>query len=107
MSILPICLDDIVERGADLVEAEIQDEVVVIKRDSGACYCLNEIGARVWNLLSRPTRISDVCTALMTEYRVETSVCERQVLDLLEELRAEGLIAKACLESSKEQPSRD
>jgi hypothetical protein len=30
---------------------------------------------------------------LLSEYRVDPDVCEREVLDLLEELRTEGLIA--------------
>ena len=33
-------------------------------------------------------RICDLCTALLAQYRVDPDVCERQVLDLLEQLRA-------------------
>ena len=46
----------------------------------------------MWKLLARPARIGDLCTTLLNEYRVYSGICERQVLDLLEELRAEGMI---------------
>jgi Coenzyme PQQ synthesis protein D (PqqD) len=54
---------------------------------------LNRVGSRIWKLLAKPARIDDLCAILLTEYRVDPNVCEHQVLDLLEELRAEGLIA--------------
>ena len=61
--------------------------------EDGNCYGLNRVGSRIWNLLEVPTRISVLCTTLLGEYNVDPDVCERQVLDLLEELRVKGLIA--------------
>ena len=54
---------------------------------------MNRVGSHIWNLLAEPIRISDLCRALIAAYRVDPGVCERQVLDLLEELRAEGFIS--------------
>jgi hypothetical protein len=53
---------------------------------------MNRVGSHVWKLLAKPIRISDLCTLLLAAYRVDRGVCEQQVLDLLEELRVEGLI---------------
>jgi hypothetical protein len=75
------------------IEAEIDDEVVALSIEQGTCYGLNRVGSRIWNLLAQPIRICDLCAALLAAYRVEPDICERQVLDLLEELRAEGLVA--------------
>ncbi len=47
----------------------------------------------MWKLLARPARIGDLCRTLLDDYRIYSSICERQVLDLLEGLRAEGMIA--------------
>jgi hypothetical protein len=93
MTTRPISSADIIERTEGLVEAEIDNEIVALNIDRGTYYGLNDVGSRIWHLLSKPIRVSDLCAALMAEYRVEANVCERQVLDLLEELRAEGLIA--------------
>jgi hypothetical protein len=86
-------MDTVLAHSGDFVQAEIDHEVVALSIEKGTCYGLNRVGSRIWKLLATPTRISDVCAMLVGEYNVDPSVCERQVLDLLEELRAEGLIA--------------
>jgi hypothetical protein len=73
--------------------AEIENEIVALSIEKGTCYGLNPVGSRIWKFLEDPIRIDDVCAKLLAEYNVEPAVCERQVLDLLEELRAEGLIS--------------
>jgi hypothetical protein len=91
---LPLQFSDTVVACRDgFIEAEIDDEVVALSIEQGTCYGMNRVGSRIWNLLTKPIRISDLCATLLAAYRVEREVCERQVLDLLEELRAEGLIA--------------
>jgi hypothetical protein len=83
----------VVARKDGFIEAEIDNEIVALSIESGTCYGLNRTGSRVWNLLARPIRVGDICATLLAEYRVDPKVCETEVLDLLEELRAEGLIA--------------
>jgi hypothetical protein len=93
MANLPISTNDVVRKAPGLLQAEIDDEVVALKMGTDACYGLNELGSRIWQLLAEPIRVSKLCELLMMEYDVEAIVCERQVLDLLEELRAEKLIS--------------
>ena len=76
-----------------LIDAEIDNEIVALSIEHGTCYGMNRVGSRIWKLLAEPIRIDDLCSALRAEYRVDAEVCERQVLDLLKEFRAEGLIA--------------
>jgi hypothetical protein len=75
-----------------LIEAEIDEEIVALSIEQGICYGMNRVSSRIWNLLAKPIRVCDLCAALLAAYRVDPDVCERQVLDLLEELRTEGLI---------------
>jgi Coenzyme PQQ synthesis protein D (PqqD) len=74
------------------IESAIDDEVVALSIERGTCYGMNRVGSHIWNLLAKPTRISDLCATLVAAYKVDPDICESQVLDLLEELRAEGLI---------------
>jgi Coenzyme PQQ synthesis protein D (PqqD) len=76
-----------------LIDAEIDDEVVALSIEQGTCYGMNRVGSRIWKLIAEPIRIRDLCLALRAEYRVDAEVCESQVLDLLKEFRAEGLIS--------------
>ena len=83
----------LVIRSDVVIDADIDNEVVALHIEKGTCYGLNRVGSRIWSLLGTPVRIRDLCAVLLTEYEVDPIVCERQVLDLLEELRAEGLIS--------------
>jgi hypothetical protein len=81
-----------VARSNSFVHAEVDGEVVVLNLDAGTSYGLNKVGTRVWTLIAEPKRIGDICATLTTEYAVDEATCVQQVLELLEELRAEGMI---------------
>jgi hypothetical protein len=83
----------VVVRSDGFIEAEIDNEIVALNIEKGACYGLNTVGSRIWSMLASPIRVDDICAKLLADYEVESKTCERQVLDLLEELRAEGIIA--------------
>ena len=88
----PLSHGSVISRSDGFIEAEIDNEIVALNIKHGTCYGLNQVGSRMWKLLATPTSVGDLCATLLSEYVVDPLVCERQVLDLLEELRAEGLI---------------
>jgi hypothetical protein len=92
MTLTTLNVDSTVTRAAGFVEAEADGEVVALNIDTGTCYGLNKIGSRIWILIGEPARIGDLCAKLTSEYDVDSATCERQVLELLTELLAEGLI---------------
>ena len=92
-AMVPLSSDTLVVRNDGLMEAEVANEIVALNVEKGTCYGLNSVGSRIWKLIAVPIRIGDICAKLLAEYKVEPSDCERQVVELLEELRAEGLIA--------------
>ena len=92
MSSAPLSSNLSVVRGKGLIEAEVDGELVALHVDKGVCYGLNKVGSRVWQLIETPAKIGDVCATLTSEFEVDPAICEREVLDLLEELRAEDLI---------------
>jgi hypothetical protein len=85
--------DTVVVLNGGLIDAEVDGEVVALSIKQGTCYGLNGVGSRIWKLIENPIRISDLCAALLPEYNVEPDVCEREVLEFLEQLRAEGMIS--------------
>jgi hypothetical protein len=88
----PLSLETVVARRPGLLEAQVDNEIVALNIESGVCYGLNPVGARVWNLIEEPTRIGEVCDTLLTEYTVEPDTCRQEVLELVEELMSEGLV---------------
>jgi hypothetical protein len=83
----------LVVRGDGFLTAEVDNEIVALSIDKGTCYGLNRTASRIWDLIEAPIHVSDICATLVERYDVEPSTCESQVLDLLEELRADGLVA--------------
>ena len=84
--------DTIVARNDDLLTAEVDGELMAMSVELGTCYGLNPVGTRIWALLAEPRTIDDLCASLLDEYEVEAGQCRSEVVGLLEELRAEGLV---------------
>jgi PqqD family protein of HPr-rel-A system len=68
-------------------------ETVVLNMPSGNYYLLDEVGTRVWSLLRQPRSVAAIVAALTAEYDVDAATARADVLQFLEELAAEGLIA--------------
>jgi hypothetical protein len=83
--------DTLVERSDGLLTAEVDGELMAMSIEKGACYGLNGVGTRIWALLERPRTIDDLCAQLLREYDVDAAQCRREVIDLVDELCAEGL----------------
>jgi hypothetical protein len=84
--------DRIVKRKGDLLEAEVDSELVGLNVASGTCYGFNATATRVWALLEEPKSVASIRDALMAEFDVDRATCERQLIDLLEELERDGLV---------------
>lgn len=59
---------------------------------SGIYYGLDAVGARIWNLIQEPRTVNEIRDVLLREYDVETERCERDLLAILQNLAAAGLI---------------
>jgi Coenzyme PQQ synthesis protein D (PqqD) len=74
------------------VSCALDDESAILNMENSVYYGLNPVGARIWNLLRRPHSIGAICDIIVHEYDVQPERCERDVLDLLLEMKCEGLI---------------
>ena len=71
---------------------EVSGEIVLLDLASENYFGLDEIGARIWTLLSEGNSLGAVLDTLEQEYDVERAVLENDVESLLEELITAGLI---------------
>lgn len=74
------------------VSCSLNEEVAILHLSTGVYYGLDAVAARIWNLIREPRRVSEIRDALVDEYDVEPARCERDLLALLQELAAAGLI---------------
>jgi hypothetical protein len=84
--------DVLVRDDEELLTTVVDGELIGMSVEQGACYGLNSVGTRIWELLAEPRSIDDLCDQLTDEYDVEDDECLREVLELVEDLRAEGLV---------------
>ena len=77
---------------SEQASSDLEGEAVILNLKSGAYYGLNAVGARIWNLLQEPRTVSEIRDTLLAEYEVEPQQCDRELLALLQQLEAEGLI---------------
>jgi hypothetical protein len=81
-----------IQRKAGLIEAEVDGEMVALHVDNGTCYGFNGTATRIWAMIEEPKTLGALRDALVGEYDVDPEVCEAELLDLLKELEADGLV---------------
>ena len=84
--------DWIVARRAGLIEAEVDGELVALHVDNGTCYGFNGTATRIWTMIDEPKRLAELRDMLVREYDVAPDLCEAQLVDLLKDLEADGLV---------------
>ena len=92
MKSVTIEMSSVIRQSEQQVSAEVDGEVVMMSVEQGSYYGLDEVGSRIWELTGTPSTVDAICDALVVEYQVERSVCERDVIRFLEEMAEQGLV---------------
>jgi hypothetical protein len=74
------------------VSCPLGEESAILNLNNTVYYGLNPVGARVWTLLQKQRTVGELRDALLDEYDVDAERCERDLIELLEKMRSEGLI---------------
>ena len=87
-----LSVHSVVVASRNQVSCPLGEESAILGLSSTIYYGLNPVGSRVWSLLQKPRSVAELRDALVSEYEVEEKRCERDLLELLEKMAAEGLI---------------
>jgi hypothetical protein len=82
----------IIVANEEQISSDLGGETVILNLKTGVYHGLNEVGARIWNLIEQPSSVSDIKQTLLQEYEVEAQQCDRDLKALVEDLLAAGLI---------------
>jgi Coenzyme PQQ synthesis protein D (PqqD) len=82
----------IVSVSAGQISSDLGGEAVILNLKTGIYHGLNEVGAQVWTLIQEAKTVFDIKQTLLQEYEVEADICDRDLMTLLQELVAAGLI---------------
>jgi hypothetical protein len=77
---------------AHVLFTTVAQEAVLLNTVTNKYYSLNEVGARVWNLLAEGKILKEAHTALLEEFEVDSPQLEQDILELVQHLRENGLI---------------
>lgn len=88
----PLSLHTVVVAAAEQVSCPLGEEAAILNLKNSVYYGINPVGARVWELLKQPKRVSELRDVLLDEYEVDQERCSHDLLALLENMRREGLI---------------
>jgi hypothetical protein len=83
-------------RRSDNVLAQRSGEsLVLLDADGGLYYNLDDVGARIWELADGSRSVAAIASVLAGEYDAPLETIEADAIELLGELRDEGLVSEA------------
>lgn len=82
----------LVKQSQQQTSAGMPGEAVILNPVTGTYFGLDEVGARVWELIETPRSVAELCAAIGDEYDVEAKQCMHDLHSLLRELLEAGLV---------------
>ena len=93
-----ISLESDVAISDDVVSRDLEGEAVILNLESGTYFGLDPVGTRIWALLQANGSLRRAFDVMLQEYDVAPQKLEDDMLRLVRELCAKGLV---CLSSSE------
>lgn len=88
----PVTLGSRVRVAEQVLSRDLDGETVLLDLRSGVYFSLEEVGARIWALLTEGKTLADTLRCLLAEYDVAASRCASDLVGFVEQLRARGLV---------------
>ena len=86
--------EDRFKRNRNLIGATIDDELVMMSVEHGQYYGLGGVGPRVWELIEQPRTLEQLVEQVLEEFEVEREVCEKDMVEFLEQMEKLGLVER-------------
>jgi hypothetical protein len=86
-------LDSVPVREHGIVGQVVDNEAVLVLPEKGEIKVLNEVGARIWELLDGMRSIREIAAALHAEYDVALAQAEGDTLDFITELASRQMVS--------------
>ena len=88
-----VSLESSVAISDDVVSRDLEGEAVILNLESGTYFGLDPVGTRVWSILGEGGSLRRAFDVLLQEYDVTPEKLEGDILRLVKELRAKGLVS--------------
>ena len=68
---LRINLDTIINKNLEIEDTDLDGEKVMMNLEKGEYFMMNEVGSRIWEIISKPINVKDIIETLRSEYEVD------------------------------------
>ena len=87
-----ITTETVISQIGEIVASDIDGETVMMSVENGKYYGLDDIGSRIWELIERPVKVSDLIDTLLKRFDIDRETCERDVLKFLNGLNDDRIL---------------
>jgi hypothetical protein len=77
----------------EVLSQEVNGETVLLDLEGESYFGLNEVGARIWQLIQSEQTVAETLDTLSDEYDVSRGQLEQDVGELLDKLAGAGLVS--------------
>lgn len=88
-----INLETVINKNLEIDDTDLDGEKVMMNLDKGEYFMMNEVGSRIWEIISEPINIKDIINTLRNEYEVDEETCKDTVIEFLGRLDNADLIS--------------
>ena len=88
-----INLNTIINKNLEIDDTDLDGEKVMMNLDKGEYFMMNEVGSRIWEIISEPINVEEIINTLRNEYEVDEETCKDTVVEFLGRLNNADLIS--------------
>ena len=88
-----INLNTIINKNLEIDDTDLDGEKVMMNLDKGQYFMMNEVGSRIWEIISEPINVRRIIDTLRSEYEVDEETCKDTVVEFLGRLNNADLIS--------------
>lgn len=81
-----------IQKTNTTLSTNMDGETVILDITRGKYYGLDDVGARVWEILQSAQTLDQIKAAILEEYNVDEQQCETDLIELLTHLHQAELI---------------
>jgi hypothetical protein len=74
------------QRNSEIIEADIDNEKVMMSIENGSYYGMNPVASYVWTLLETPHSLKELVEQTTQEFEVSLQECQQDIEPFLQQL---------------------
>lgn len=87
-----ISSNTIIRQAGNAISREINGEVVLLTPEDSKVHVLDEVGSRIWSLISGEADVGAIASAIASEYEVTAETAQEDIIEFAGKLMELGVI---------------